>query len=239
MEADEANLQVSAGKRKKVLTMQEEIKKHAKKIFIAAISPTKSFMEKLKEIFIEVLIIIFAVTLSIKLHAWSEHNHQQEIVKEFYKDEINSLKSDIGTFEISIEMIREIYRPIEDSTDTKEAIQIRSIKRFPNSGNFEGFKSGGNFAYIENNQIRTDLMNYHTIVEPSVEYIERATREWVSDFRNKLDYPETVTRDILFNEKNRRNTLQYVDQLKSLERQYQTIKQQAEALKSKIEEEIK
>ena len=54
-----------------------------------------SFSEKVKEITFEILIIVFAVTLSIKLHEWSEHRHQQQEVKEFLSDLHEDLKEDI------------------------------------------------------------------------------------------------------------------------------------------------
>jgi hypothetical protein len=45
-----------------------------------------TFNEKIKEIAIEIFIIVFAITLSISLHSWSEKRHQQEEVKEFLLD---------------------------------------------------------------------------------------------------------------------------------------------------------
>ena len=64
--------------------MQDEVSKHTKKIFKTMSNKKYSMPEKLKEISIEILIIVFAVTLSIKLHEWSEHRHQQKEVKEFF-----------------------------------------------------------------------------------------------------------------------------------------------------------
>ena len=59
-------------------TMQDEILKHTKKIYNEIKSQKHSFGEKAKEIIIEILIIVFAVTLSIWLHSWSEERHQQK-----------------------------------------------------------------------------------------------------------------------------------------------------------------
>ena len=58
--------------------MQEEVKKHTKRIYETVKSPNHTFSEKLKEIVIEIFIIVFAVTLSIWLHSWSEHRHEQK-----------------------------------------------------------------------------------------------------------------------------------------------------------------
>ena len=45
-----------------------------------------SFQEKAKEIITEILIIIFAVSLSTLLHDWSENRTHQNEVKEFLVD---------------------------------------------------------------------------------------------------------------------------------------------------------
>jgi hypothetical protein len=48
--------------------MQDEVTKHTRKIFKTIKNPSHTFSEKLKEIVVEILIIVFAVTLSIWLH---------------------------------------------------------------------------------------------------------------------------------------------------------------------------
>ena len=57
--------------------MEEEVTKHTKKIYKALRIPGHSLSEKIKEISIEIFIIVFAVTLSISLHGWSDHRREQ------------------------------------------------------------------------------------------------------------------------------------------------------------------
>jgi len=54
--------------------------------------PQHSFWEKVKEVAIEIFIIVFAVTLSIWLHSWSDHRHEQKEVEEF----LSGLKGDLA-----------------------------------------------------------------------------------------------------------------------------------------------
>ena len=56
---------------------RRNIKAHEKKYNEIKIQK-HSFGEKAKEIIIEILIIVFAVTLSIWLHSWSEERYQQK-----------------------------------------------------------------------------------------------------------------------------------------------------------------
>ena len=79
--------------------MQDEITKHTKKIYSTVKNSEHSLGEKLKEIIIEVSIIVFAVSLSIWLHSWSEHRHQQSEVKSFLTNLKNDLKKDIERFD--------------------------------------------------------------------------------------------------------------------------------------------
>ena len=59
---------------------EEEVAKHTKKIYSIWNSKEHSFLHKLQEFFLEILIIVFAVTLSIWFHSWSEHKHEQKEV---------------------------------------------------------------------------------------------------------------------------------------------------------------
>src|ERR1700761_2797016 len=71
--------------------MQDELTKHGLKIYKTMSDKKHNFGEKFKEILIEIGIIVFAVTLSIYVHSWSEHRHEQKEVKEF----LHGLKTDL------------------------------------------------------------------------------------------------------------------------------------------------
>src|ERR1700743_1308461 len=71
---------------------EDEIIKHTKKAYKAFRDPEKDWMHKAKEILLEVLIIVFAVSVSIWLHNWSEDVKDQKEEKEFLK----GLKGDIA-----------------------------------------------------------------------------------------------------------------------------------------------
>lgn len=68
-----------------------EVKNHVKKIHKIVVKKERTILEKFKEVVLEIFIIVFAVSLSIGLHSWSEHRHEQKQVKNF----LIGLKSDI------------------------------------------------------------------------------------------------------------------------------------------------
>src|ERR1700760_4030263 len=70
--------------------MEHEVK-HALKVYKTVKDPNIALWHKIKEIAVEIVIIVFAVTLSIWLHDRSEHSHQQEEVTQF----LHGLKQDL------------------------------------------------------------------------------------------------------------------------------------------------
>src|SRR5882757_10048996 len=75
--------------------MQDELTKHGLKLYKTMADRKHPFGEKVKEIFIEIGIIVFAVTLSIWLHSWNEHRHEQKEVHEFLRGLQHDLTDDI------------------------------------------------------------------------------------------------------------------------------------------------
>src|SRR4051812_25535953 len=70
---------------------EQEVIKHTKKIYKIWGGKQHSFWQKVKDFIIEILIIVFAVSLSIWLHDKSETRHQQKEAKEF----LNGLREDL------------------------------------------------------------------------------------------------------------------------------------------------
>src|SRR5215831_19915120 len=85
--------------------MQDEVAKHTKKIYRAWKNPQHSVIEKGKEIIIEIFIIVFAVTISIWFHNWSDHRHEQDEVKEFLRGLKDDLTEDINQLQINKDSI--------------------------------------------------------------------------------------------------------------------------------------
>jgi hypothetical protein len=94
--------------------MQDELTKHGLKIYKTMSDKKHSFGEKFREIFIEIAIIVFAVTLSIYVHSWSEHRHEQKEVKEF----LRGLKTDLTNDLVQLKDNRDSIAKIATLFDT-------------------------------------------------------------------------------------------------------------------------
>lgn len=174
--------------------MQEELRKHTKNIFTAANNKEHSFLEKSKEIIIEISIIVFAVSFSIWLHSWIEHKHQQDEAKEFLIDlkidlesDLKRTKNDIG-FLKSLKLNYEVIgsgdqRRMDSLNMAKRYTAIYTINSFASrsNANFEGFKSSGKLGYIENKKLKRNIVNYYQNISPTLD-------SNYNDYQTKTDY---------------------------------------------------
>lgn len=167
--------------------MQDEVLKHTKNIYKMANDPKITLREKVKEILIEIFIIVFAVTLSIGLHSWSEERHQQKDAQTFLIGLKDDLKNDISNLEDSkkaldktqkqISFVNGLTQKIIDSLKYNNQ-QINSgtnfINTITNNGRYEGFKSSGKINTIESMELRNKILIYYQQTIPQIALIETA-----------------------------------------------------------------
>ncbi len=152
----------------------QEVIKHTKNIYKVWLSKEHNFWHKLQEFIIEILIIVFAVSLSIWLHGRSEHAHQQKDVKEFLlglqtdlKNDIQEMKADRKTFVVSRQAfiyIRGLQagQPADkDSIFKYDGYIFDQTGLVPNNGRFEGFRSAGKIGAIEQPGLQNDIMDLY------------------------------------------------------------------------------
>ena len=172
--------------------MQEELSKHTKKIYSTMKNQEHTFREKAKEIIIEICIIVFAVTLSIWLHSWSEHRHQQDEVKTF----LINLKKDLSKDLESLNNDKESYLSVTEKYEFITNItpfQVDSLKknkaninipfftagRKTNDGNYEGFKSSGRIGNIENEELKQLIVEYYQQSIPNMNEADKVYLDFV------------------------------------------------------------
>jgi hypothetical protein len=166
--------------------MQDEISKHSKKIYSTVKNHNQTLREKLKDIIIEIFIIVFAVSLSIWLHSWSETNGHQREVKEFLLDLKEDLSSDINSMQAAKTALSKNVENIvflESLTKAKLDSLISNKNPFGftssigttklSSANYEGFKSSGKIGFIEDKELKKQILKYYQDAAPSILEVER------------------------------------------------------------------
>jgi hypothetical protein len=243
--------------------MQDEVSKHTKKIFKTMSNKKYSMPEKFKEISIEILIIVFAVTLSIKLHDWSEHRHQQKEVKEFLTDLREDLADDIETMnDIKAQLTAtsedktyvmsfteqkfDSIRSTKDSTTFKQEFEKKiptsGITRNNISGNYEGFKSSGKIGNIENKKIKKLMLQYYQQLTPCLSDAEKYYNANLSNTGNVIAELKGLGKkgkDIIFNPKFQFFFNVTLMQSISMKESYQDIINVAKELDAEIAKELK
>lgn len=159
---------------------EQEVIKHTKKIF-GIWGSEKGFWHKAGEFLLEIIIIVFAVSLSIYLHDRSVVKHQRHETKEFLLGLKQDLQTDIAEMNEDKKSFarsgkgfdhiisRKLNQPLDPDTIRKYNNWLfNTTGLIPNSGRFEGFKSSGKMGAIENKELQNNIMDLYQEDMPNV-----------------------------------------------------------------------
>ena len=164
--------------------MFHEIINHTRKIKDKLEEPKHSSSERWKEIITELLIIVFAVSLTTWFHDLNEHRSQQKEVKEFLIDLKDDLSKDIKGLEGQkaniyqlidrFKFARNLDKKLVDSLDKSNSnyqpvTDFRLFFGEENKGNYESFESSGKTVFIENKKLKKLILSYYNHQIPAAE----------------------------------------------------------------------
>ncbi|MBF9222182.1 hypothetical protein [Hymenobacter ruricola] len=133
----------------------------------------KGWRHRLPEILLEIGIIVFAITLSIQLHAWHEHSVERAEERQFLTGLRADLTSDLAELRndsLTYTQVLQGYRYFRtlnartnnvDSMHRYQWVLGNATTLLPNSSRFEGFKSAGKLGIIENDELLSDILDYY------------------------------------------------------------------------------
>ncbi len=186
---------------------EQEIRKNFKKIVTITKDKKKGIWHKLGEIAIEIAIVVFAVSVTIWFHSWSEHRHQQKEVKEFLiglnKDldkDIEEMKQDMNAYILQQKLFSYLSSIPEnkganiDSIQQYESCLFNFIGFGKNSGRYQGFKSSGKLAYIENEELLNLILDLYeenvALLQISTDFYKNEKLKFIEDIEsNTTGYP--------------------------------------------------
>ena len=184
-----------------------EVAKSTKKIIETAKDKEKSLWHKIKEMALEIGIIIFAVSLSIAFHSWSEARHEQHQVHVFLKGVRIDLMKDMGEMNEDIKAYKNQKKAFHylGNIPKGQTANSDSLKLFApyfynftgyggNTGRYEGFKSSGKIGFIENDDLQNSILDLYeekiprlTISTDFYKTQKLKFADYITD--NTLDYP--------------------------------------------------
>jgi hypothetical protein len=161
---------------------ENELVKHIEAAYKAAKHPNTHWLHKLKEILVEVLIIVFAVTISIWFHNWSDSLHQHREEKEFLRGLKTDLQADIEAaygdslfYATQWRRLSYLQRvsvgksPNADTLKTNMLNILNNTNLEPHISRYEGLKGSGKFGIIENADLLNNIINLH---EETIRHVE-------------------------------------------------------------------
>ncbi len=164
---------------------EQEVIKHTKRLFKILGNKKSSFWQKLKDFVLEVLIIVFAVSLSIWFHNWSEHKHEQKVTKIFLLGLKDDIQADITETEDILNTYQEyklLYTYLNslsrnktpDKDSLRKAVSYIESNTFlrAHKNRFSGFMSAGKIMSIENDSLTQNILNYYQVVLPALQTSE-------------------------------------------------------------------
>ena len=130
--------------------------------------------KKVREIAIEILIIVFAVSLAAFLERRREVSNEQHQVKEFLlglrtdlKSDIAEMQEDLKAYQRSnslfsyLEGVKGTDKPLSDSVHKYERGLWSMSELIVNNGRYEGFKSSGKIIQISNLELQNDILDLY------------------------------------------------------------------------------
>jgi len=179
----------------------QEVIKHTKKILGIWKGDGKNLWHKIQEFLTEIIIIVFAVSISIWFHNWSEHKHEQAEVKQFLIGLREDLAKDVqemtGDKQSYIDQAK-AFRYIGSIT-LGDSLRADSLRKYvahvfnltwlnPNAGRFEGFKASGKIGEIEDYELQTNILDLYQEDIPS---LLNATSYYVALKKDLMHYIQT------------------------------------------------
>ncbi len=151
-----------------------EVVKHTKAVYNVMKDPDTGWKHKLKETLIEIGIIVFAITLSLWLHNWSEHNHLKQEEREFLtglqvdlQKDLTELEGDVKTYKIVKKGFNYFYNvayglPLQqDSLNQYKWVMYNTTHFNSNNSRYEGLKASGKLDIIENKELLNNILELY------------------------------------------------------------------------------
>jgi hypothetical protein len=156
---------------------ENEIIKHTKKALSIFQSTSMDLRYKAQEIFIEIVIIVFAVSISIWFHNWSESRHDRMEEREFLTGMKQDLQADIDNMQGSQEFYVSSVQGIRYYLKSAQGVPMQrdSVMQYadvffgsksmdPHISRYEALKSSGKFKIVQNKELLDNIIDFHEAV---------------------------------------------------------------------------
>jgi hypothetical protein len=176
----------------------QEIIKHIKAAIDASRDKKRNWSHKIREILLEIVIIVFAVSLSIWLHGWAEDRKDRHEEREFLTGLREDLKADIkemqgdlvwyGNAKQGMAYLERVGagEPLsQDSLKTFQWVLFSFAQIEPRASRYEALKSSGRMNIIENKELLLGITDLYTKDFPLI----RRRNDFINSLKNNQLMP--------------------------------------------------
>jgi hypothetical protein len=158
---------------------EEKIIQHAQKAVHIVESREKTWRRKIGELIEEIIIIVFAVTITLAFHNWNDWRNERKMEKEFLtgtsadlKAEATDLDEAIKDLTVTANYYDTVWQQVAEKRidaayiDSNSYELVNTVYFTFDNGRFEGFKSSGYLRLIENQVLLKHLTSFFTNAIP-------------------------------------------------------------------------
>src|SRR5450830_222277 len=183
---------------------EQEVAKHTKNL-IATAAGGHGLGHKLREIVLELVIIVFAVSISIWFHSLGEHRHEQAQVRTFLLGMKKDLQSDMAQLEEVLTFHHQAdarYAALAklpaalpagaEAGAFDEQYKFIAMNNFlvVRQGRYEGFKSAGKLTNIEDDKLLDQIISLYEYDLPK---LSLSSGGWLANHRRLNDFLDQAT----------------------------------------------
>jgi hypothetical protein len=163
---------------------EQEIIKHTKAVYKVWQNPHTSWKHKLKDMLFEILIIVFAITVSLWFHNLSEKSHDREEARAFLEGLAIDLANDTVQLHSDFKSYEKVIRGAayfskvsngeklnEDSLHAYSNIFYNTTRFNANISRYEALKASGKLNIIENRALLNSIINYYQQTLPFLDML--------------------------------------------------------------------
>jgi hypothetical protein len=175
-----------------------EVAKHGKNVIHLMAKKEHPLAHKIREVALEIAIIVFAVSMSIWLHGLSEHHHKQQEVRSFLLGLKGDLARDVSTlgnmktaysgFDANYAYLASLdpaARPDPEKFKAAYAAMNANWFFIPTRSRYDGFLMSGKLTNIEDEQLLTSILMLYQTLLPQIQTSEGG---WSSRQHKLRDY---------------------------------------------------
>lgn len=172
---------------------EEQIIKHTKAIVRLSTDRKRKWGSRLKELVTEILIIAFAVSISIAFHNWSESWKDRGEEREFYTGLKKDLLADVKEMTNDRRSYAKFLRGVNyfekvgsgapldnDSLTYYQTIFFSNVTISPRISRFDALRGSGRLDIIRNKELLIDITDLYTKVFPRI----TQTNNYFNSMRN-------------------------------------------------------